>query len=413
MAKIINNEGISVVLKKLNECRRVSDDGKGGFEGFLFNELICVMGSFVDLNNQVPASNKEGIISSAVLAASRHGPISEKTFLDSIKLKESEYLKKTFSEYYYLSSLSFQRPQSLKKIQVEGLPIVFENHYPKRFSRDGIQIDGKLTANEKLSTRFTKIRVKVSARCPASAFDAAQCKIDYLRGIWNILLNPITRWSSGFPAPPNAIYPGPFHTLHKPDGTEACKWYRYEPNYPVSPKAYSLEPKFSDIRKIQPKFIRGVNQCAYKEDIIDSIVKYSRAFDLCDHESAFLKSWSIIEFLTATGKESYDTTIRRSVFLCKDKEYHKAVLDHLRSMRNETVHRGYFSGDPEKSIFILKRYLDQLLKFHIFCGFRFKSLAEAAEFLSLPPDTRYLAKRVKDFRNALKFMGYYDVPSES
>jgi len=66
LAKIIKNDGISVILKKLNECRRVSDDGKGGFEGFLFNELICVMASFVELNNQVPASKKEGIISSAV-----------------------------------------------------------------------------------------------------------------------------------------------------------------------------------------------------------------------------------------------------------------------------------------------------------------------------------------------------------
>ena len=67
----------------------------------------------------------------------------------------------------------------------------------------------------------------------------------------------------------------------------------------------------------------------------DLFVGYVRALDETNLVSAFLKLWAILEDSTGTGEEaSRKTTVRRAVSLLKDEEYHRLMLDHLRTLRS-------------------------------------------------------------------------------
>lgn len=129
-----------------------------------------------------------------------------------------------------------------------------------------------------------------------------------------------------------------------------------------------------------------------------------RALDTPDFEKSFLSLWSLLEKLTATrATENYEKTIARTLFIWKNPEINKAVLEHLRHHRNTSVHAGSSSNQQETLTIQLKRYVEQMILFHLRIRPRFRSLDEARQFLDLPADSKLLKNRIDLSRRALRF----------
>lgn len=80
-------------------------------------------------------------------------------------------------------------------------------------------------------------------------------------------------------------------------------------------------------------------------------------------------------------------------------------VDHLRDFRNRWVHAGASSSSEniEDNAFVLKRYVDEVLRFHFQFSGRFDSLEAAAAFLDLPSSIPVLRHRQKELTWAISY----------
>ena len=152
------------------------------------------------------------------------------------------------------------------------------------------------------------------------------------------------------------------------------------------------------------KLLKRIN---YPNDIISAILRYTRALDLTNWEDAFLRLWSVLEHLTATGpNDNYALTIRRAAFIYGGDEYARQVLTHLKDYRNRAVHAGSENHEIQAFMYQLKRFVESLLEFHLGNKFGFTSLKEVATILDLPCSRDELCKKKEALMYAEKFLGY-------
>lgn len=143
----------------------------------------------------------------------------------------------------------------------------------------------------------------------------------------------------------------------------------------------------------------------YRTDLEESIRRYGSILDSRDWNNAFVQLWGLLEHLTDTTRTENRVTCKRARFLYpkEERSLHKEVLDHLAHHRNRAVHAGYVGEDAETLLYQLKRYVERVLRFHLFAGVDFQNRKEAADFLHLPPDLDELQKRMRLTKRAMKF----------
>jgi hypothetical protein len=162
-----------------------------------------------------------------------------------------------------------------------------------------------------------------------------------------------------------------------------------------------LSRRWEQVREDERDVRASLARSAYRESLEDALRRYTRALDLFQWEVAFLGLWGLLETLTGTKPhDSHDLTMRRASFLYPDpeREVHFQTLTHLRHYRNRSVHGGESSATIEAYLYQLKRYVEQLLLFHLTNSYGFGSVEQAGEFLGLPPGPADLRRLAKDRR---------------
>ena len=117
-----------------------------------------------------------------------------------------------------------------------------------------------------------------------------------------------------------------------------------------------------------------VAKLPYCSDIEGALIRYVRALDSADLNDTFLRLWSLLEYLTDSGHDPYKVATRRAAFMFADRERSMLVLTHLTNHRNRFVHAGSDTDEIESLVFLLKRYVDCLLIFHLGNRFAFTSI---------------------------------------
>jgi hypothetical protein len=230
-------------------------------------------------------------------------------------------------------------------------------------------------------------------------------EFDLLRGIWNLgLIMGNFRVSSGQKRAVNQIVLGPVHTLHDPTGKLSTEIFWYEPEFDESVTSYDWDKTDAKMKAFVSKIRHKLKRCPYRGVITEGFIRYVRALDYRDFSVAFLKLWSVLEFLTDTLKDNYDKTIKRTAFLYPHHDYHHQVLTHLREHRNRSVHTGAESAATETLVYQLKQYIEAMIAFHLDEGQYFQTIKEAAEFLDLPANKKLLEKRLALYKRAVKYL---------
>lgn len=194
---------------------------------------------------------------------------------------------------------------------------------------------------------------------------------------------------------------GSIHTLHRPDGSSAVDGIWFDP---IFTKARPFE--FLDPVKLHSncnKALRQIAKCAYREAIISALIRFARALDERDPNTAFLKLWGAFESLSSTANADYERLVNQCAFLFSDRDYHLQMLEHLRLYRNSTVHVGEESSRARNYCYQLQFYFMRLAWFHINNASKFRSLEECNFFLESPTERIELKRQIHLRRQALKF----------
>ena len=253
---------------------------------------------------------------------------------------------------------------------------------------------------------YTSVRVAVQARSEQEAFTSALDALDLLRGIWNLYFTKWARSSGGKREPVNSIVLGPVHSIHEPGGRLASGMFWYEADYVGPLRPQRLNKDYDALRQFERQVREFLAKSNYRADVEDALRRYARALDFRDWNTSFVQLWGLIEQLTDTSRASYETTIKRILFLCDNRysEFHRQILRHLMNYRNRTVHVGVEAVAIETLLYQLKRYAEVLIRFHIQNSSQFSSIKEAAEeYLTLPSDVNRLRSRIDLAARALRF----------
>lgn len=229
--------------------------------------------------------------------------------------------------------------------------------------------------------------------------------VDFCRAVWNLFLNHRTtmRISFGKKKPVNAIRFGPIHTLHRPDGKLVSEVFWYEPDYIEPSNPYDIKNDWSDLAKFLKSIRSQLNHNPHADRMRAALIRYTRALDERNLTNAFLKLWSLLEYLTLTENDRYDITIKRTLFFFQEQDFHRQILEHLRTHRNNAVHLAAYSDDEQTLVFQLKGYVERMLLFQIKRLHQFKDIEEFRMFLDSPADPRILGERISVLRMAKRF----------
>ncbi|MBR1155096.1 hypothetical protein [Bradyrhizobium sp. JYMT SZCCT0428] len=226
----------------------------------------------------------------------------------------------------------------------------------------------------------------VSARDVLSAFEAGIYAIDRFRGLLNCMmnfqhqLNPFATFSS--PHAVNSVRLGPFHTLHRTDGSLATETFWFVPQWMhEAPSAKFEDPK--DYGRELRKWWKKLNANPLEAMISDALVKYCRGTDAHLHDELLLGTWRSLERIA--GTDNYDLLIDRIIRIFPNPEEIRQVANHLRHRRNASVHSG--SGDTREA-HVIAYQVEQLARRAIFfCleyGNKFRDQSGLQEFLDMP-----------------------------
>lgn len=412
MAKRLPNSGKSSVpdfgyiADRLESVRAIAADGSIAFQGWEVREWQAVLEASYPFPDEISTSARPGVVWSAIVSAGKRGRITGRNLRSELARACSMYLGSSKRRLIVITTASIARDGWVpRRIPSKGGSIWLDCALPKMFRFDAVK---RLIEQQRMVFHpddYVRVRISVRARNAGEAVQQALERLDYLRGVWNFLLNrPTFQRITGSRQPINAIQLGPVHTVHEATGELASSSYWYEPQWiPLAP-SNKVKEKWQWLRREEPTVRRWVNRSAYADVVRRLFVRYARALDGLAFDTSYIQLWSLLEALTGTQPgEGYDRTIRRALFCFDESIWHRQILEALRAHRNQVVHCGTAVEGIDALLFQLKRYVEVLLEFHLAQGARFHAFQEATEFLDLAPDVPELRRQIKSRQRAIRF----------
>lgn len=385
------------------------DGDPSGFLGNLFySDFAIILGGCIDLDLTIPEFERRRIIQKVAHDNTLQRPITGAVLLKACSLLERAYLEVSPKLYRLLTEVSLWSTLAVPATRIEGASISFKPNLDHAFSlRSRLAIDSQFAIGHALPNNYMRVAVRLDARSPYEAAERGLEALDLMRASWNLSLNRGKTWrfTSGQSTPINDIRLSPFHTVHDSSGALATDTFWYDPGYKKPANPFSDKTKFEKLIKFAKNLRQRMAASPYSGDLRTAMIRYVRALDSADLGDAFLKLWSLLEYLTDSTHDPYRVLTRRSAFMFKDQQRSILVLSNLANYRNRFVHTGSDSEEVESLVFQLKRYVDALLLFHLGNRFGFTNRAEAARFMDLPPDPVALKARSLRLQQAIRFIG--------
>jgi len=366
--------------------------------------ILAALESAYELDGSLAEIERRAVFGTAVTELAKRPVVDVTGLKREIDAAERAELSVPLVRYAFTSTLSLAPPANAIESTVDSMRVRIMPGMPAAFARHRATAK-HIEPPEVAPAGRAAIIVSVRARSVHQATDQALFAADVVRGALNFFVNakrlaPLSR--AGLMKPINPIRLGRVHTLHRPRGGLAHADYWFERFFYPSP-TFGTRKAFEDLRRRELELRRRLAFVPYGDELRDGLVRYVRALDGIDHESTFLKLWSVLEYLTGIQNARYDDIVRRVSFLFGDGDWYRTILENLRDQRNRNVHAGTQSEEVEYLMFRAKFFVERVLLFHLQSAGLFTTLAEACEFLSLSSDPMTLKAEIAKRRLALKF----------
>ncbi len=395
---------VSTVAAQLENRRTTRSDGRVSFRGWGFDEDLLVLLSSLEFSGDIPEAERFAMIQRGIFSAGRH-EITEARLLRAIRDEESKLLATKAQRYILATTISIPRSFKVPAVTIGRARVSFSPRLPKRFSLEPLKDRFEIHRAVPEPANYQSVRVSIDARTHTEAFAQGISVLDFMRSVWNFRLNRSTSFRRSFilPVPVNKVVLGPVRTVHLPVGTLAWNGFWLDRQFEYTPPLpLGLDKRWAALKAERRAWSRSLARSNYHLAIVGAMIRYCRALDTTNWESAFTGLWGVLEYLTNTVGGGYDQTIRRCLFLLEPRNYHQQVLEHLKSVRNRIVHFAEETEYGEALVYQLKRYVEVLLLFHRDWSNRFGSIGDAAEFLDLPTERFVLKNRRKLLDTAIR-----------
>ena len=388
--------------------RRIEADGRVSYTGLLLEDLITMIDTCVEVSHEIPEAEKRRIILDAI-RSSQNKALEVNRIIREISKREAEYKNTSAVDYILSTSISLPPTLMLPRVRSDKTAINFPKALPSKISRGELDFQFQTAGHTPLPKGYTPTIIRLSSRSIAEACKVALDELDYLRGIWNFLNNygVFELASPGKVRPINKIRLGQVHTIHYKSGKlvdPVYGQYWYEPTYVYQdyPGSAVSSSKWENIKNLESVIRHRVKHSSYEPDLVRAFLRYGRALDNPDFETAFLKLWGLLEFLTCS-MDNYNVLVRRVKFLFEDVALVTQILHHLRQRRSNFAHSGIETERAWSLVYQLKPYVERLIRFHLFSRGKFVSREDAASYLDLPNDPKEIRKLIKRHKMALAF----------
>ncbi len=373
----------------------------------MYSDFAIVLGGSVEFHPEIPEFERKRIAAIVAYSSAIPRPITAEGLLRECSKLENGYLSLPRKRYRLLTEISIWSTVEVPRVILGETTLTFRPKTDMGFrARSRLFQNSRSTVGFELPQSYMRLSALVTARETHEAAERALNDIDLTRASWNLSLNRGKTWryTGGRPTPVNDIRLSPFHTVHDLDGNLATDSFWYDPGYARPANPFSDKAKFSRLLAFAAKLRFRLGSLPYRSEIEGALIRYVRALDAADLNDAFLRLWSLLEFLTDSSHDPYKVATRRAAFMLADRERSQLVLTHLTNHRNRFVHTGSDTDDIESLVFQLKRFVDALLLFHLGNPFGFASRAEAARFMDLPSNRSELESRIRRLRHAKRFI---------
>lgn len=389
---------VSVLIKRANHIFT-----SNSVNAVSYMNCLSLIVSSIRFDNNVPESYHRNLAKQAIgELVQQNTPWTSENLIRKISDLEKEYISKPFKKLILLTTLSARYATVMKPIKLGNLRITFSRYKPKGFDTQTAIEASESYILGKMPRTYTYVSVSLNARSEYEAVTKALNGLNYLRGLWNFLLNynRYRVFHIGREQPVNSLIIGPLHTVHNSDGSAAATVIWYESNYLQPISASSIANNWTRIRKNDTELRRWISRQPHSSKLEDAFRKYAQALDSWDMYDSFLKLWSLLEYLLDTYHN--DKIVNRLLFLIKDKDYQTIILQNLRNFRNSYVHTAESSDEVESYVYQLKNYVEYLLQFHTLKEYAFSSIEEAVLFLDNPKNSNKLSLRISKLKRDLK-----------
>lgn len=393
------------ILDKIESIKSVNKEGRVSYSGFEYHEAFASLFSMLEIPQAISNElNIDSLVSRGLGKAASEGILTLDSVAKSLNAVANAELSTKQIEYRLLTSLSLSAPLPFKKIDLDGSKIRFiGEQYPKKYSSRDIIIQKNRTKTSSEHPGYRKVIVSAKAKSFQAAASKALNALDISRAILSMFSNSGMELMGDPYSPINKIRLGQAHTLHLKSGNHATEMFWYEPNFQETMPFHHNKP--DQLEKNFKFCLEKLSSSPYHLVIKDALLRYVRALDENDPNTAAIRIWGAMETLASPNEARYDRIIKRCSFLFDEEEYHRQLLEHLREFRNRTVHSGDQSEKAKTFCFQLQFYFRQLILFHLGNASHFDSLDEANDFLDLPADSKSLLSKQKQILKALEFRG--------
>lgn len=393
----------ALVLEKINTVRTVNPEGGASYADFGLYKNLPVLQSMLEF----PPAAKN--IDASTLVWSALGKVRESltpaNLIEAINRELNDRLATREEQYFLVTALSLDPIGFPKSFRNSGVLVrQLEKRHNIYLKEHRQVISDHRVPVAPTPSHYQWLIAEVKAKSPDAAFSKVMHAIDLQRALWCLMGNTSMSISLGGATlePINVIRLGGSHTLHKTGGKSAREGLWFEPNFlPAKPYRFS---KPAVVAKNSRWALRRIHDCKYGDRIAGALVRFVRALDQADADSAFVRLWGALESLVTPDVADYDALVRRCAFLFQDGQYHRQVLEHLREYRNQHLHGGLESAHARTHCFQLQMYFVQMVWFFIRHTTTFSSLREVNEFLDQPADVPTLKKQLALSKRALRFV---------
>lgn len=393
------------ILNKIERIKNLTDDGRVSFEAFEYHNAFASLFSMIELPSKLDGLNLDSILSRSISMTATAGVLTKDALMENIQKICRTELATREEKYCFLTSISINPAHlTVKSIYIEDTHInFFAGEYPKKYASRNREIKASYRALDDEHEKYCKVKIQLKAKTDQGATTKALKSLDILRAIMALFGNSGMELLGNKHAPINKIRLGQTHTLHAFSGKPAKSSVWFEPYFEVG-KVYS--PSKPEIFGNNVKWaLSKLNKCKYGRIIKDALLRYVRALDEREPNSALIRLWGALECIASPSDSNKDGIPRRCAFLFEESEFHQQILEHLREHRNQSVHAGEESERAKTYCYQIQFYFRQLILFHLRRSDDFQSLADANQFLDLPAKPSDLQKKIDLYRKALEFQG--------
>ncbi|MGY3076552.1 hypothetical protein ACVWZZ_002923 [Bradyrhizobium sp. LM6.10] len=392
-----------LILSELASARSVAN-GRSSFNGGAYAFWLPVIKSAIKANSRV--GNLGGRCIEVALSDAQLTLNSPTAFLERCDRAYEHLSALPKTKFVVYSTLTYTGPKPVNWLKTEDVRIQWQPSDKGSFvraaskARDSMSslLKSRKVPNE--NGGLTTVTAHVSALNPHDAQEKATDALDVLRGLLNLLVNS-SRSINPFadltaPHAVNKFRRGAFQTVHLPDGSLASEMFWYEPRWQHDHQSVKFKDP-DDYRKSILKWWGKIQENPLRDHICAGLLRYCRALDHHESDTALLEMWGALEFLTGTQNERYDITIDRIERLFRDRDHARLIASHIRHRRNQSVHaaRSLESGESDAVLIHAEMLVSRILFFCIKDGANFVDKSELFEFLSLSYDEENWKRRDK------------------